>query len=153
MKKILAFTLITLSLSILGLRYFSQQSSMDKTSDKVVVYQSKTCGCCKKWVGHLEKNGFKVTSQYLDDVTEVKLKMKVPMKLASCHTATVNGYIVEGHVPASAIKKLLSEKPAIKGIAVPGMPMGSPGMEGGYKESYNVMAFDNNGSDKIFLTF
>ncbi|SRR5690554_1421538 len=153
MKKILSFTVITLSLSIFGLLYFTQQSSKNETSGEVVVYQSKTCGCCKKWVSHLEKNGFKVTSQYLDDVTDVKLKMNVPMKLASCHTATINGYVVEGHVPASAIKKLLSEKPLIKGIAVPGMPMGSPGMEGRYKESYNVMAFDNNGSDKIFLTF
>jgi len=101
----------------------------------------------------LRENGFYVKSEFVDDVAELKAKMNVPSSLSSCHTAVVNGYIVEGHVPASAVKKLLSEAPEIKGLAVPGMPMGSPGMEGSYKENFNVLAFEENGPAKIYMQF
>lgn len=140
---------------VLGFVTFSfiNKKSEVTTKNEIIVYQSKSCGCCKKWVGHLQDHGLKVRSELLDDVTDIKLKMNLPMKLASCHTAVINGYIVEGHVPATAIKKLISELPVIKGLAVPGMPMGSPGMEGSYTENYDVVAFEEDGSEKIFMQF
>lgn len=119
----------------------------------ITVYQSKTCGCCHKWIDHLKAAGFKVSSKMMDDVTPVKTKLGIPNHLTSCHTAVVDGYLIEGHVPAKAIKKLLSEKPAIKGLSVPGMPMGSPGMEGPYKEAYNVVAWKKAGADFVFMKF
>lgn len=152
MKKYVFSFLATISVLSVGLIIF-QSAKKDAIASEIVVYQSRTCGCCKKWVTHLKDNGFKVRSEFMDDVTDVKLKMNMPMKLASCHTAVVSGYIVEGHVPANAIKELISEKPSIKGIAVPGMPMGSPGMEGSYKEAYDVIAFGMEGSERIFMKF
>ncbi len=153
MKKFVLSILAAISVLSVGLVYFSQSSKTHAIASEIVVYQSRTCGCCKKWVSHLENNGFKVKSELLDDVTDIKLKMNLPMKLASCHTAVVNGYIVEGHVPASAVKKLLSEKPSIRGISVPGMPMWSPGMEGSYKEAFDVIAFGMDGNEKVFMKF
>ena len=146
-------SIVALSLSVLGILYFYKPQSNQTQSNEIVVYQSRTCGCCKKWVSHLKDNGFLVKSEYVDDVSQLKTRMNVPQNLSSCHTAVVNGYIVEGHVPAEAVKKLLSEAPEIKGLAVPGMPMGSPGMEGHYKESYNVMAFDKSGRTNIYMQF
>lgn len=153
MKKYLFSLIATLSVLSIGLIYFFQSTNTNANDSEIVVYQSKSCGCCKKWVSHLKNNGFNVRSEFMDDVTDVKLKMNLPLKLASCHTAVVNGYIVEGHVPANAIKKLISEKPSIKGIAVPGMPMGSPGMEGGYSEAYDVIAFGSDGDENVFMKF
>lgn len=153
MKKFVLSILAAISVLSVGLVYFSQSSKTHAIASEIVVYQSRTCGCCKKWVGHLKDNGFKVRSEFVDDVTDVKLKLDLPMKLASCHTAVVNGYVVEGHVPAKAIKKMLSEKPLIKGIAVPGMPIGSPGMEGSHSEAYDVIAFGKNGDEKVFMNF
>ena len=153
MKKVILNTFILLTVLVLGLTYFSEVTSDKTNANEVVVYQSKSCGCCKKWVKHLEDSGFKVKSEFVSDVTEVKLKMNLPMRLASCHTAVANGYIIEGHVPASAIRKLFSEKPSIKGISVPGMPIGTPGMEGSHRESYEVIAFKENGTEKIFMRF
>lgn len=124
-----------------------------KTSN-VTVYASPTCGCCHEWVKHLKSNGFSVKTELVDDVTVIKNKFQVPGRLQSCHTAVVDGYVVEGHVPASAIKKLLSQKPAVKGLAVPGMPIGSPGMEqGNVKEAYNVMSFTKQGHESVFMKF
>lgn len=124
-----------------------------KTSD-VTVYASPTCGCCHEWVKHLQSNGFTVKTQMMDDVSVIKNKFQVPGKLQSCHTAIVGGYVVEGHVPATAIKKLLATKPAVKGLAVPGMPIGSPGMEqGNMKEAYNVMSFTDKGKESVFMKF
>lgn len=153
MKKNAIRLFLVLTVFTVGLAYFSLTNSGVTHANEITVYQSKSCGCCKKWVKHLEDNGFNVKSELMDDVTEVKLKLNLPMKLASCHTAKVNGYIVEGHVPANAIKKLLAEKPSLKGISVPGMPMGSPGMEGSHKESFDVVSFDEDGSEKIFMRF
>lgn len=124
-----------------------------KKSDEIEVFLTRTCGCCKKWVSHLNENGLKTKLTYLDDLREVKSKNKVPAQLGSCHTAVVNGYVVEGHVPADSVKKLISQKPNIKGIAVPGMPMGSPGMEGAYTERYNVVSFDHEQNLGIFDTY
>jgi hypothetical protein len=94
----------------------------------LTVYKSASCGCCGKWVEHVEKHGFTVTVVNVDDVMAVKSKAGIPDNLASCHTSKIGGYVIEGHVPAADIKKLLAEKPKAKGIAVAGMPMGAPGM-------------------------
>ncbi len=111
----------------------------------VIVYKSPTCGCCKLWIDHLKANGFTVKAHDTENVIAHKQRLGLLPELAACHTAVVNGYVIEGHVPAADIKRLLKEKPKITGLAVPGMPMGSPGMEGPVKESYEVKAFDKNG--------
>ena len=116
----------------------------------VQVYKSPTCGCCGKWVDHLRAAGFTVQATNVADVNQYKLEYGVPVQLASCHTAIVEGYIVEGHVPADDVIKMLREKPAIKGIAVPGMPLGSPGMESPNPERYETIAFDADGNTTVF---
>jgi hypothetical protein len=120
----------------------------------VAVYKSATCGCCAKWNDHMRTAGFTVNSTDLPDVAAVKDKHGVPAALRSCHTAVVGGYVIEGHVPADVIKKLLRERPAIVGIAAPGMPTGSPGMEveGRPADSYNVMSFDKSGATKVYAS-
>lgn len=120
----------------------------------IVVYRSKTCGCCAKWLKHLEENNFKIKDVVLDEVASVKERYGVPKELASCHTAVVDGYVIEGHVPADDIKALLKSKPEIKGITVPGMPVGTPGMEmGGRKDPYSVIAFDERQHIRIFNSY
>jgi hypothetical protein len=118
----------------------------------VAVYKSATCGCCAKWNDHMRTAGFTVTSTDLPDVAVVKDKHGVPAPLRSCHTAIVGGYVVEGHVPADVIKKLLRERPNVVGIAVPGMPSGSPGMEGGRVDKYDVVTFDKSGATKVYAS-
>ena len=117
---------------------------------EVMVYKTPTCGCCSKWVDHLEANGFKVKSKNLADVSPVKRMNGVPMQLSSCHTAIIGGYFVEGHVPAEDVKRLLEERPDVAGIAVPRMPEGSPGMEGPNPEPYSVLAVKKDGSIEVF---
>lgn len=117
----------------------------------MTVYKSPSCGCCGKWVEHVERHGFKVTTVPTADMMAVKKKLGVPEALASCHTTKVGNYVVEGHVPAADIKRLLATKPKVRGIAVAGMPMGSPGMEhGNHREPYATMSFDPSGKAKVF---
>ena len=116
----------------------------------IVVYKSPTCGCCGKWVKHMEDAGFSVDVENRGDLTPTKAELGVPGRMQSCHTAKVGDYIVEGHVPADLVKRMLDEKPDIKGLAVPGMPMGSPGMEGPRKDPYNVIAIGNDGSARVY---
>ena len=122
----------------------------------IQVYKSPTCGCCTSWVEHIRDSGFQ--AEVIDVTDEAlqqrKSKLGVGPRLASCHTAIVNGYVVEGHVPAADIKRMLSEKPAIIGIAAPGMPVGSPGMEvpGGRKDTYDVVAFSKGGATRVFAS-
>jgi hypothetical protein len=116
----------------------------------IKVYKTPQCGCCKAWVQHLSKNGFQVEAMDMPDLALVKQKYGVKPALEACHTAIVNGYVVEGHVPADVIKKLLRERPAVVGIAVPGMPAGSPGMEGAMKERYDVLTFDRAGRSRVY---
>ncbi|GAB4175278.1 MAG: DUF411 domain-containing protein [Rhodocyclaceae bacterium] len=121
--------------------------------DEVVVYKDPACGCCGKWAEHMSRNGFRVKTVESRDMASVKKRLGVPEALASCHSAQVGGYVVEGHVPASAIRRLLREKPAVRGLAVPGMVIGSPGMEeGGKKQPYDVIAFDRAGRTRVFET-
>ena len=118
----------------------------------VLVYKTPTCGCCTKWVDHLQANGFKVVTQHRDDLTSLRQQHKVPQQVTSCHTALVGSYVVEGHVPAADVKKLLAEKPKVKGIGVPGMPIGSPGMEGPSPQRYNTLAFTEDGKTSVFAS-
>ncbi len=117
---------------------------------QVTVYKSATCGCCNLWIDHLRENGFTVTAMDVADVGAVMAQHGVPALLGSCHTATVNSYVVEGHVPADVIHRMLEERPEFAGIAVPGMPIGSPGMEGPNPEPYNVVAFDRAGGMMVY---
>ncbi len=116
----------------------------------VTVYKAASCGCCNAWIDHLEANGFTVRAVNMDDLSEVKATSGVPSPLTACHTGIVDGYVVEGHVPADLIKKMLAERPNIAGLAVPGMPMGSPGMEGGGKDPYEVIAFARGGATSVY---
>lgn len=120
--------------------------------DMVTVYKSPTCGCCKKWIRHLEQNGFSVKAHNMRDVRPKKQEFGISPQMASCHTAVVNGYVIEGHVPAADIKKLLKTRPKnILGLSVPGMPVGSPGMEqGNRKDPYNVIAIHRNGDKSVY---
>lgn len=117
---------------------------------EVTVYKTATCGCCNAWIKHLEANGFSVKAHNVNDLDAYKRRFGVSPQLAACHTAVVDGYVVEGHVPAADIKRLLAERPKVKGIAVPGMPMGSPGMEGPTKEPYSTVTFDGAGRVKVY---
>lgn len=120
----------------------------------IIVYRSPSCHCCGKWLEHLKKNDFNVKDIVTDDVQAIKDKYGVSKEMASCHTAIVDGYVIEGHVPASDIMKLLKTKPKIVGIAVPGMPSGTPGMEmGDRKDAYNVMSFDKENHYEIFNSY
>lgn len=118
----------------------------------IQVFKSPTCGCCSMWVDHLARSGFEVEAKDVADLDAVKQMAGVPAHLQACHTAVIEGYAIEGHIPASAIKKLLAERPAIKGLAVPGMPQGSPGMPSATPEPYDVIAF-GAGDDQLFLRF
>lgn len=108
----------------------------------ITVYKDPSCGCCSGWVEHLRKAGFSVITIDTARLNAVKARLGVPSELAACHTAEVAGYVIEGHVPASAIGRLLAERPRATGLAVPGMPIGSPGMEGGTPQTYQVILFE-----------
>lgn len=117
---------------------------------EVVVYKDAGCGCCKKWIAHLEANGFTVKAHDVKDLVASKTANGVPPRLYACHTATVGGYVIEGHVPAADIQRLLKERPQVRGLAVPGMPAGSPGMEGLFSERYETLTFDQDGRTAVY---
>ena len=115
------------------------------------VFRSPTCGCCANWIEHMQAAGFAVKDNVTADMTAIKTQYGVPANLASCHTTVVNGYVVEGHIPAADVQRLLAAAPDVAGIAVPGMPIGSPGMEAGdYVEPYAVFAFTEAGETTVF---
>jgi hypothetical protein len=120
----------------------------------MVVYKSPTCGCCGDWIEHVRAAGFRVIARDTSDVGAVKRRLGVLPTLESCHTATISGYVIEGHVPADAIVRLLEERPSVVGLAVPGMPAGSPGMESARPHvSYEVIAFDKEGRTQVFARY
>lgn len=126
-------------------------ATTSRTADATItVYKSPTCGCCSKWVDHLRAAGFDVETSDVDNLGPVKAHFGVGRELASCHTAVIGDYVIEGHVPADVIGRLLAERPAVKGLAVPGMPVGSPGMEGSYREPYSILAFDERGQTSVY---
>lgn len=116
----------------------------------VQVFKSPNCGCCEGWADHMERNGFRVETTNVRDLSTIKRRHGVPADGDSCHTALVEDYVVEGHVPASDIERLLTERPAVRGLMVPGMPRGSPGMESPFPEPYTVYAFEDDGSRTAF---
>jgi hypothetical protein len=125
----------------------------EANTPEVMVFKSPTCGCCSKWVDHMREAGFEVKTTDVADVRPVKEKYSVPPGMASCHTAIVGGYVVEGHVPAEEVKRMLEEQPDIAGLTVPGMPIGSPGMEQGNQvDSYDILTFDAEGNTSVYAS-
>jgi len=141
---------------------FNAQESIAKNQEKIDIpkvlsYRSASCGCCKKWINHLRDNDLEVVDNIVEDISVIKNQYQIPNNLRSCHSAQIANYTTEGHVPIESIKKLFKERPIIKGIAVPGMPLGSPGMEMHSHEShfhdyenYKVVSFSRTGKTKIF---
>lgn len=121
---------------------------------EVVVYKNASCGCCKLWVEHMQNHGFPVKTVDVDDLGPVKERVGTPHGMGSCHTAEVGGYFIEGHVPAADVQRLLAEKPKAKGLAAPGMPIGSPGMEQGDRvEPYQVMLIREDGGAEVYASY
>jgi hypothetical protein len=130
----------------------AQQKASPAALPKVTVYKTSSCGCCKLWVDHMKQSGFDVQAMDVSsaDVRAVSKAAGLKDEDTSCHTAKIGTYTVEGHVPADDIKRMLKEKPAIAGLSAPGMPQGSPGMEQGTKEPYDVIAFTRDGRSTVF---
>lgn len=146
------------ALGVFGVRALGAQGLQQQRQalPAMTVYKSASCGCCKLWVDHVKGAGFTVREVNTDDLNTVKREMGIPPRLASCHTVVVGSYVVEGHVPADDVKRLLRDRPAtVRGLAVPGMPIGSPGMEQGppsQYERYQVIAFTAAGGTSVFAT-
>lgn len=141
---------IIVSAFLIGSAVFSFNISAADPLPVVEVYKSPTCGCCKEWIKHLEQSGFEVKAHDVSDVNAARQALGMPQQLGACHTAKVGNYLVEGHVPAADIRKLLKEKPKALGIAVPGMPPGSPGMESPRPVPYDTLLVGNDGSVKVY---
>ena len=149
------FAAIVVAILIAG--GFALVQSAGAETPTIQVYKTPTCGCCTKWIDHLRAEGFDVEATDLPDLSELKATNGVSPALASCHTAMVDGYVLEGHVPAEDVKRMLAEKPKIAGLAVPGMPMGSPGMEHRdttRHERFEVVAFGTSdpGGQRVYST-
>lgn len=142
---------LMLSAALMAASMATAATENTMTEKEMTVYRSPTCSCCGKWIEHAKQNHFVIKDIVSDDMQAIKQKLGVPEKLASCHTAIVDGYVIEGHVPAADIEKLLQTKPKVVGISAPGMPMGSPGMEmGGRQDDYAVVSFDKDGNVEVF---
>lgn len=158
MKKALGFLLLA-GVAFAGGWLYSGSNGGAAAADgiQVVMYQNPSCGCCGEWVKHMESNGFSVEVHKFDEnVNDVKRRENITQDIASCHTAYVGGYLVEGHVPARDIKRLLSEQPTdIRGLTVPGMPVGTPGMEqpDGRVDRYDVLAFDADNNVRVYASY
>jgi len=142
--------------AVYGLFIYAGSSANIKTASAagkdILMYKSPTCGCCGNWAEHLRGAGFTVVEKKQENMDAIKVKYGVPEKLASCHTAIIDGYIIEGHVPAADVERLLKERPDIVGLTAPGMPMKSPGMQsvGQKPKGYDVLAFDKDGNSHVF---
>ena len=145
-KKLLAAALLLAGVAVV----VSFRPAPPNPDADVVVYKSPTCGCCVKWIDHLEEAGYTVRAENVVDMVSVKQREGVPMDLSSCHTAIIGDYVFEGHIPARVISDFLEEGPDLAGLAVPGMPIGSPGMEGWNPAPYDVIAFDGDGNRGVF---
>jgi hypothetical protein len=147
--------LTTLGAAAIG---YSKSGNANSPGEVVTVWKTPSCGCCKDWVIHLRKEGFSVVTNDVNDTAPVRQKLGLPAKLGSCHTAQVGGYVLEGHVPAREVKRLLREKPAAIGLAVPGMPVGSPGMEmpgemQGVRDAFDVVLVTRDGSSRVYASY
>jgi hypothetical protein len=141
-------------LPIFTLLVLALLATIHAQTHEITVFKTATCGCCSVWVTHLRENGFRVKVNEVESTADYQKKYGVTTALRSCHTATVGGYTIEGHVPASEIQRLLKEKPKAKGLAVPGMPIGSPGMEvGSRRDAYSVLLFDAAGKTTVYRQY
>ncbi len=121
---------------------------------EMTVYRSPSCGCCGVWVEHAKKHGFQIKDIKTEEIEALKQKYNIPPELASCHTTIIDGYVMEGHIPADDIKRFLSEKPEFAGLAVPGMPIGTPGMEArDIKQPFQILAFNDKGEVEVFKEY
>ncbi|BAW80147.1 metal-binding protein [Candidatus Nitrosoglobus terrae] len=159
MRLILQFSLGFL-LALFAASSQARESVWDKVQisyfgpSNITVYHDPSCGCCKQWIKHLEKHHFTIEDIPTNNVQSIKQQYGIPPKLASCHTAIINGYAIEGHVPADDIKQLLIKQPKVVGLTVPAMPKGTPGMEmGGKKDPFHVLQFDKEGNIKTFSEY
>ncbi len=148
MKKV--FITALLALFVVPLTAAIPADAASSAKPLVTVYKDPSCGCCKAWIAYLEKRGYRVEAHDVSNIKEIKTTLGVPSAVESCHTALVGGYIIEGHVPVEDIERLLATKPKIAGLAAPGMPAGSPGMEGMPAVHYDVIAFTKAGKTSVF---
>jgi hypothetical protein len=147
---------LRLSFAVIGAAVLGQPLRVLARSDKdqITVWKSPACGCCGEWVTHLRKSGFEVVTNDVKDTAPIRQKLGLPDKFGSCHTAQLGNYVIEGHVPAQELRRLLREKPSARGLAVPGMPMGSPGMEmDGNRDAYNVLLVLKDGSSRVYQSY
>ena len=154
-RRFVQTSLSLLAITTLGYPHFGMAAVQPET---VTVWKTPTCGCCKDWVIHLRKEGFNVVTNDVNDTAPVCQKLGLPAKFGSCHTAQVGGYVLEGHVPAQEVKRLLREKPVAIGLAVPGMPVGSPGMEVkgemlGVRDAFDVVLVARDGSSRVYESY
>ena len=141
--------LSTLALTTAAVR---ERPHSDASKPTITVYKDPNCGCCKNWIQYLTRHGYRVDAKDTPDMPAIKRTLGVPEPLTACHTAVVGGYLIEGHVSAEDIDRLLAQKPKIAGLAVPGMPVSSPGMDGPRTQGYKVLAFDKTGKTTVFAT-
>jgi hypothetical protein len=128
----------------------TRRALLAQPPDVLTVYKDPGCECCARWVKHMASNGFVVSVRDVQNMDEIKRTMNVPSLLQSCHTGVVGKYVIEGHVPADVVKKFIRSKSTAQGLAAPGMPSGSPGMEGGRVDHYDIIEFDRNGQQRVF---
>lgn len=156
-RRTLLMTLAGLAGGTLASAFAAPQSAQSKP--RIEVWKSPTCGCCKDWIKHLEANGFEVKTHEVSDAAKQNIRAQLGLadRFGSCHTAVASGYVVEGHVPARDIRRLLKERPRALGLAVPGMPVGSPGMDGpeygGRKDPYAVLLVRRDGNSSVFQSY
>ena len=153
-------TFVRATIGLLGIASlgYSHISMAAIEANVVTVWKTPSCGCCKDWVIHLRKEGFNVVTNDVNDTAPIRQKLGLPAKYGSCHTAQVGGYVLEGHVPAREVKRLLREKPAAIGLAVPGMPVGSPGMEmkgdmQGVRDAFDVVLVTRDGNSRVYESY
>lgn len=147
----IVYGFLALPLVLAGLASWGQRAA----DNEITVYKTAACGCCSKWVDHLKENGFQVTVHEVENTTEYSRQHGVPDSARSCHLGVVGGYAIEGHVPAAEIQRLLKERPQAKGLAVPGMPIGSPGMDfpGGPPGRYSVVMIGEDGKTSVYQQY
>jgi len=148
------FATFTVALSLLSLSGWLQAEEIErKFGQEITVYKTPTCGCCHEWADYLKANGFKVITHDLQDLSSIKAKYGITPQLQSCHTAIIEGYAIEGHVPVDDIWRLLSERPDVAGLSAPGMPQQSPGMNSIEPHDYDVLSFDHQGHVSVYSRY
>ncbi len=152
LRRFASLRILTASLAVAaGLT--AATASQPARAAEITVYKSPWCGCCEQWIGHMRSEGHAVTTRNMEDLDAIKKMAGVPEDLQSCHTAFVAGYVLEGHVPAADLARLLAERPKARGLAVPGMVGGSPGMDSAAAEPYDVMLFQPDGGARVFSRY